>query len=156
MAVISPPKPTGLLKLTFTLPRYLYRWHAGWLLGHLCLMITHVGRKTGRKRQTVLEVVHYDPSTRECIVISGYGAQSDWYRNILAQPAIEVQIGFQRYPPRQRLLSEEETLAVLEEYQRKHPLRLRELVRLVGYTFDGTPAGLRDLSQFLRGVAFRP
>ena len=88
--------------------------------------------------------------------MSGYGAQSDWYRNIQAQPAIEVQIGFQRYPPRQRLLSEEETLAVLEEYQRKHPLRLRELVRLVGYTFDGTPAGLRDLSQFLRGVAFRP
>lgn len=156
MIVTSPPRPTGLLKFTFALPRYLYRWHLGWLLGHLCLMITHVGRKTGRRRHTVLEVVHYDPSTRECIVMSGYGAQSDWYRNIQAQPALEVQIGFQRYRPQQRLLSPEETLAVLKEYQQVHPLRFRELMLLVGYTYDGTPEALRALSQSLRGVALRP
>ncbi len=82
MTSIVPSKPTGLLKLTFTLPRYLYRWHLGWLFGHRCLMITHIGRKTGRRRQTVLEVVHYDPSTQACIVMSGYGAKSDWYPEI--------------------------------------------------------------------------
>ncbi len=156
MTALAPSRPTGLLKLTFTLPRYLYRWHLGWLLGHRCLMITHIGRKTGSLRQTVLEVAHYDPSTQECVVMSGYGAQSDWYRNIQAQPAIEVQVGRQRYRPKQRMLSTEETLAVLEEYQRDHPLAFRELMHLVGYAYDGTPEGLRPLSQFLRGVAFRP
>ncbi len=152
----SLSKPTGLLKLTFTLPRYLYRWHLGWLLGHRCLMITHLGRKTERRRQTVLEVVHYDPSTQECIVMSGYGTQSDWYRNIQAQPAIAVQVGRQRYTPQQRMLLAEETLHVLEEYQRHHPWGFRELMHLVGYAYDGTPAGLRALSQVLRGVAWRP
>ena len=156
MAVISPSKPTGLLKLAFALPRYLYRWHLGWLLGHRCLMITHIGRKTGRKRRTVLEVVHYDSSTQECIVMAGYGLQSDWYRNIQVQSAIEVHVGHSHYTPQQRMLTEEETLAQLEVYQRKHPLGFRELTRLMGYGYDGTPEGLRTLSQFLRGVAFRP
>lgn len=156
MTAIAPSKPTGLLKLTFALPRYLYRWHLGWLLGHRCLMITHVGRKTGHLRQTVVEVVHYDPSTQECIVISGYGTRSDWYCNLEAQPACEVQIGRQRYRPRQRLLSKEETLAVLQEYERHHPRGFRELMRLVGYAYDGTPEGLRAISQVVRGIAFRP
>jgi deazaflavin-dependent oxidoreductase (nitroreductase family) len=156
----APPKPQGLLKWAFHLPRYLYRWHLGWVLGHFCLMITHVGRKTGRLRQTVLEVIYYDPTTQECIVMAGYGAQSDWYRNIQAHPVIEVQVGFHHYTPQQRLLSAEETLAILEEYPACHPWRFRVLlpllVRLVGYTYDGTPQGLRAISEVMRGVAFRP
>ncbi|MEO8956378.1 MAG: nitroreductase family deazaflavin-dependent oxidoreductase [Ktedonobacteraceae bacterium] len=156
MTVNTPSKPTGLLRLAFTLPRYLYRWHLGWLLGHRCLMITHIGRKTGSLHQTVVEVVHYDPSTQECIVMSGYGAQSDWYRNIQSRPAREVQVGRERYRPQQRLLSAEETLAVLAEYQRHHPWGFRELMHLVGYAYDGTPEGLRTISQVVRGIAFRP
>ncbi len=156
----APPKPQGLLKWAFHLPRSLYRWHLGWVLGHLCLMITHVGRKTGRLRQTVLEVLLYDSTTRECIVMAGYGAQSDWYRNIQAHPAIEVQIGRQRYKPQQRILSSEETLHILKEYQRCHPWRFRKLfpllLRLVGYAYDGTQEGLRAISEVMRGVAFRP
>jgi deazaflavin-dependent oxidoreductase (nitroreductase family) len=156
MTASAPSKPRGWLKLAFALPRSLYRWRLGWLLGHRCLMITHVGRKTGRLRQTVVEVVHYDPTTQECIVISGYGVRSDWYRNIEARPAHEVQVGRQRYQPRQRLLSQKETLAVLQEYQRHHPWGFRELMRLVGYAYDGTPEGLRTISQVVRGIAFRP
>jgi deazaflavin-dependent oxidoreductase (nitroreductase family) len=147
MTDISPSKPTALLKLAFTLPRYLYRWHLGWLLGYRCLMITHRGRKTGRLRQTVLEVVHYDPSTQECIVMSGYGTQSDWYRNIQVHPAVEVQVGRQSYLPQQRMLEAQETRARLEAYQQDHPLLFRELMYLVGYASDATPEGLRALSQ---------
>src|SRR5690348_16419167 len=133
MSVTPPPKPKGLLKLAFRLPRYLYRWHLGWVLGHRCLMITHRGRKTGRLRQTVLEVVSYNPSTQECIVMSGYGTQSDWYRNIQVYPAIEVQVGRQRYKPQQRWLEAQETQARLEAYQRDHPLPFRELMHFMGY-----------------------
>jgi deazaflavin-dependent oxidoreductase (nitroreductase family) len=160
MTNIPPSKPTGLLKWEFTLLRYLYRWHLGWLPGHLCLMITHIGRKTGRRRQTVLEIIQYDPTTQECIVMSGYGTQSDWYRNIHAHPALSVQVGRQRYRPHQRLLSAEETLHILEEYPRCHPWRFRVLlpllVRLVRYAYDGTQEGLRAMSEVMRGVAFRP
>ncbi len=72
MTVLASSKPRGLLKLAFALPRSLYRRHLGWLLGHLCLMITHVGRKTGCLRQTVVEVAHFDPATQECIVVAAW------------------------------------------------------------------------------------
>ncbi len=67
-----------------------------------------------------------------------------------------MQVGRQRYRPRQHLLSEEETLAVLQAYQRRHPWGLRELMRLMGYAYDGTPEGLHAISQVVRGIAFRP
>ncbi|GLV60805.1 nitroreductase [Dictyobacter sp. S3.2.2.5] len=156
MALEIPSKPRGLLYLGFMVPRYLYRWHLGWLFGHRMLMITHIGRKSGLRRQNVLEVVRYDPLTRECIVMAGYGVKSDWYRNIQARPAVEVQVGRQCYVPQQRMLSCEETLRLLEEYRRQHPRLLRGLMRVIGYTYDGTSEGLRALSQSLRGVAFRP
>ena len=154
--LIIPPRPTGLLKWAFLLPRYLYRWHLGWMLGHRFLMVTHIGRKTGRRRQTVLEAVHYNRATRECIAVSGYGDHADWYRNIQAHPAVEIQVGYQRYRPEQRNLSPEEMLTVLMDYQHRHPQGLRQLLRLIGYAYDGTPEGLRMAAQLLRGVAFRP
>ena len=123
-------------------------------------MITHIGRKTGQRRQTVLEIIQYDPSTQECIVIAGWGARSDWYRNIEIQPAVLVQVGRLRYRPQQRLLSSEETLTILQEYPRRHPFRARFLLPLLsslaGIAYDGTPEWLREFSQYIRGVAFRP
>ncbi len=126
------------------------------MLGHGCLMVTHIGRKTGRRRQTVLEVVHYDPVTHECIVVSGYGDHADWYRNIQAHPALEIQVGYQHYRPEQRNLSPEEMLTLLTDYQHRHPQGFRQLLRLLGYAYDGTPEGLRMVAQLLQGVAFRP
>lgn len=152
----APPRPQGLLKWMFHLPRYLYRFHLGWLFGHRFLMLTHLGRKSGRKRQTVLEVAHYNPKTRECIVMAGYGARSDWYRNIQVHPAIEVQVGRQRYTPQQRILSEEETTHLLKEYQQRHPKAFRGFMRFIGYAYDGTPEALCALGKLLRGVALHP
>ncbi len=152
----APPRPKGLLKWAFTLPRYLYRWHLGWLLGHHVMMITHAGRKTGVVRQTVVEAANYNPKTQECVAIAGYGEQTDWYRNLQAHPALEVQIGSRRYVPQQHLLSREELLALLQDYEHRHPRGLGMLLRATGYAYDGSPEGLRAIAQVLRGVAFRP
>ena len=155
-AMATPPKPKGLLKWVFTLPLYLYRWHLGGLVGHSFLMVTHLGRKSGRRRQTGLEVAHYDPATQECIVVAAYGEQADWYRNIQAHPALEVQVGSKRYPPVQRFLTFEETWAFLSAYQRHHPRRLRVLLRFAGFPYDGSEEDLRAVAQLIRCVAFRP
>lgn len=156
MTVTPPPKPKGLLKWAFLLPRYLYRWHLGWLLGHRALMVTHLGRKTGLRRQTVLEVVHYDPATQECIVVAGWGKQTDWYRNLQAHPALEVQVGSTRYPPVQRFLTFEEIYALFSDYQRIHPRGLRVILRRLGYRYHGSQEELRAIAQVVPAVAFRP
>jgi deazaflavin-dependent oxidoreductase (nitroreductase family) len=156
MTVTPPPKPKGLLKWGYTLPLYLYRWHLGWLVGHRFLMVTHLGRKTGRRRQTGLEVAHYDPATQECIGVAAWGEQTDWYRNLQAHPALEVQVGSTRYAPVQRFLTFEETWALLCDYQRAHPRGLRVLLRFMGYGYHGSQEDLRAIAQAVRAVAFRP
>jgi deazaflavin-dependent oxidoreductase (nitroreductase family) len=156
MTLTPPPKPKGLLKWAFSLPLYLYRWHLGWLVGHRFLMVTHLGRKTGRRRQTGPEVAHYDPATQECIVVAAWGEQTDWYRNLQAHPALQVQVGSTRYPPVQRFLTFEETWALLCDYQRVHPRGLRVLLRFMGYGYHGSQEELRAIAQVVRAVAFRP
>ena len=156
MIITPPPKPKGLLKWAYSLPLYLYHWHLGWLVGHHFLMVTHLGRKTGRRRHTGLEVIHYNPATQECIVVAGWGEQTDWYRNLQAHPALEIQVGSRRYVPQQHFLSTEELLTLLQDYGHRHPRGLRLLFRHLGYPYDGSPEGLHAIAQVIRGVEFRP
>lgn len=140
----------------FRLPVYLYRLDLGWLLGHRGLLLVHRGRKSGLLRETVLEVVHHDPATRESVVLSGWGRKADWYRNIEASPALEVRTGRDRYVPAQRFLAPEENRAVISDYARRHPLAFRFFAGALGYPLDGTVDERRRFVESLRLVAFRP
>jgi deazaflavin-dependent oxidoreductase (nitroreductase family) len=51
------------------------------------LVITHVGRKSGSKHRTP---VNYAVVEDEVYCVAGFGAASDWYRNIAANPQVEV------------------------------------------------------------------
>ncbi len=67
-SVVLPHLPRkGVLWLYFKFPPLLYRLHLGWLLGHHWLLLIHQGRKTGRLRQTALDIFHFDPVTKECL-----------------------------------------------------------------------------------------
>ncbi len=149
-------KPRGLLRWGFNLPILLYRARLGWLLGHRFLLLVHRGRTTGKIRRTVIEVVRYDVATRESAVLSAYGERADWYRNIMAHPAVEVQTGRSRYVPQYRLLDADERFAALDVYQRKYRGAFRAVMRWLGYSYDGSTAGLRALADVVVMVAFRP
>ena len=64
-------RPYGIYRLLANAPRWFYRLGLGWLLGHRVVQITHRGRKSGLLRRTILEVLSYDPQTREVLVVSG-------------------------------------------------------------------------------------
>jgi deazaflavin-dependent oxidoreductase (nitroreductase family) len=51
------------------------------------MVIRHTGRKTGRRRYTP---VNYTIADGEIYCTAGFGSVSDWYRNILAHPEVEV------------------------------------------------------------------
>ena len=125
------------------MPIYLYRLNLGWILGHRFLLFVHLGRKSGLLRETVLEVILYDPATRESVVLSAWGKKADWYRNIEAVPALEVRTGGQRYVPEQRFLAPEENHAIISAYGQHHPLAFRVFARVFGYPLDRTEAAPR-------------
>ncbi|MEZ4615481.1 MAG: nitroreductase family deazaflavin-dependent oxidoreductase [Caldilineaceae bacterium] len=91
-----PSPPTGISRFLFRLPIQLYRLHLGWLLGRRFVLINHIGRKSGQVRQVVVEVVRHDQTTDSYIVCSGFGRQAQWYQNLLATPAVTIQVGAQQ------------------------------------------------------------
>ncbi len=149
-------RPTGLLRVALRLPIWLYRLRLGWLLGHRFLLLTHRGRKTGRARQTMLEVVRYDPATRESVVAAAWANRADWYRNIQARPALRVQTAGVRYTPLQRFLSPDEVYAALRDYERRHAVAARVLGPWLGIPFGQSEAVLRAVAASLPMVGFRP
>ncbi len=153
-------RPNALTRRLFRAPVYLYRWHGGWLLGHRFLLLAHVGRRTGLPRHTVLEVVEYRPQVGEAVVVSGFGRNAQWLRNIAATPHPEVIIGTQRFVATHRILGTEEAVRVFKAYEHRNrfvfPIIRGVLSRLLGWTYDGSDAARRRLVEQLPFVAFRP
>lgn len=141
-------------------PARLHDRGLGWLLGHRFLVLTHVGRRSGRHHRAVLEVVQRDRRTGEVVVISGLGRGADWYRNIRITPAVEVAISRARFRPQQRFLDEDEAVAVLADYEHRNrsiaPVVRALLGWLLGWRYDGGDAARRGLVRQLPLVAFRP
>lgn len=149
-------RPSGALRMAFRMPIYLYRLRLGWLMGHRVLLLTHRGRKSGCLYRTPLEVIRHDPATQERIGVSAWGEKADWYRNIKANPAMEIRIGRERYISEQRFLSLEEVYAEIAAYGRHHPWLVRTILRWLGFRFDGTEQARRRFADSVRMVAFRP
>jgi deazaflavin-dependent oxidoreductase (nitroreductase family) len=137
-------------------PRPLYRHGWGWLLGHTFLLITHQGRRTGKRRETVAMALTYDPATREAVVCSAWGSNTEWIRNLRAHSALQVEIGRESYVPEQRFLSENEAGAVVVEFRRRHPWRTRLLATILGLGDLSSEAAVRQFVQTRPFVSFRP
>ncbi|MGV0836946.1 nitroreductase family deazaflavin-dependent oxidoreductase [Mycolicibacterium thermoresistibile] len=102
-------------------PIWLYRIRAGALLGSRMLMLEHIGRKSGARRQVVLEVIDH-PEPDVYIVASGFGTRAQWFRNITADPNVRVQVG-SRAPvaATARILDQQDADRALATYRARHP-----------------------------------
>src|SRR5581483_9873919 len=61
-------QPGQLALAAMRLPRPLYHLGFGRLLGHTFLLITHQGRTTGKRHETVAMALNYNADTRETVV----------------------------------------------------------------------------------------
>ena len=141
-------------------PVRLYDWHAGWVLGRRFLLLTHVGRRSGRRYRTALEVIGTHPGTGEILVMSGFGRTADWFRNVLATPPAELEIGRERFVPVARELPEDEAVAAFAAYEQRNrwmaPIMNRVLTRMLGWPYDGSDEARRKTVHELPIVGFRP
>lgn len=147
--------PTGVARLLFRLPVHVYRLGLGRLFGSRLMLLTHRGRKTGRQRQAVIEVVGGDATTGY-LACSGFGRGAAWYRNVLAEPHVTIQVGNRRLPVRAEPLTEEQGAEAMAAYARRHPRAARKLCRLLGFAVDGSAADYREVGRHLPFVRFVP
>lgn len=128
------------------LPVVLYRLGLGWLLGERFLMLNHIGRKTGQLRKTVLEVVGIDHGTY--YIVSGWGYNSNWYRNLLAQPDTTIQVGRRKLEIHAETLTADQGAQILIDYREHHPVAASELSRILGFNLhQASPDELRAIVQ---------
>ena len=102
-------------------PIWIYKAGAGAMLGSRLLMLEHIGRKTGVRRNVVLEVIGH-PTPDSYLVASGFGEKAQWFRNIKANPRVRVYAGGR--PPSSataRILTRQESDRALGDYVSRHP-----------------------------------
>src|SRR5579884_64793 len=126
---VRPPR--GLGRLLFRLPIWLFRLHLGWLLGHRFLLLTHIGRKSGRTRQNMLEVVRYEKASSTYYVFSGWAEKSDWARNVMKTPRVEITAAGRHFAACAARVSPDEAERVLLDYARRYPIAKRVLPRMI-------------------------
>jgi deazaflavin-dependent oxidoreductase (nitroreductase family) len=151
---VKPPR--GLARLAWRAPIWFYRLGLGGLLGEHFVLLNHVGRKSGRPRQAVVEVVQHDKETGAYIVASGFGEKSDWFQNVMAHPEIRIQVGNKRMAASAQRLALPQATEVMLDYNHRHPAALRTLAGILGYRIDGSDADARFFAEVIPIVALVP
>jgi deazaflavin-dependent oxidoreductase (nitroreductase family) len=149
-----PPPPRGLRAIPWKLPIFIYRVGLGWILGNRFLLLRHRGRKTGKIRTAVLEVIHSKPEKGVYLVVSGFGNRSDWYLNILQHNKVEIQISNKRWPATAHQLEADHAAQVILAYAQKYPGNLETLSKLVGYEIEFTPQGILEFGHQIPVIQF--
>lgn len=113
------------------------------------LLLTTTGRKSGLPRVTPLQFEQMDG---EFVIASARGAQADWFKNILANPQVHVQIGKQEFDAQAEAVTDPLRIADFIELRlRRHPF----MIRLIMHLFDGLPWRFNraDLEKFCQEKA---
>jgi deazaflavin-dependent oxidoreductase (nitroreductase family) len=149
------PTPRGLLRWLLRLPINLYHLRLGWILGQRFMLLEHLGRKSGRWHQVVIEVVGHDDDSDTYFAASGWNLRSDWYRNILAHPQVRLSAGHRRRVTAiAHVLDPAEAGDRLMDYARRHPIAMKELAGVMGFPKHDTEADIRAIAESLPIIAF--
>ena len=118
-------------------PIALYRAGLGGILGSRMMLLEHTGRKSGRPRQVVLEVLGH-PAPDTYLVASGFGESAQWFRNVMAQPQVRVSTGrLSSAPAVARRLAPSEADRALSDYIARHPRAWASLKSVIEHSLGG-------------------
>lgn len=111
------PYPRGFLKGFVRLPMIFHQLGLGFLLRPMRLMaLTTEGRNSGLARHTILE---YRRHGSKLYVVSGWGNQPHWVKNIIENPAVTIQFGQKEIAAKASIVSDSaEALRALYMFQR--------------------------------------
>lgn len=120
-------------------------------------MLTNIGRKSGLKRQVVLEVLYHNKTSGEYYVLSGWGDKSDWFMNIRKNPEVVVNVGDKRFEAIAFQITSEAAESVISKYAYQHPKAFRILSkRILGADLRITKTSFEKLAAYLPVICLQP
>jgi len=134
--------------------RTLYAIGLGPIVGRLILLLTTTGRRTGRKRVTALQ---YEEVAGAYWLGSSRGTRADWFRNLVADPIVEVQVRSRRFRGRAEGISDAQRVAdFLELRLERHPRMIGRILEMEGLPSRPSRQQLVDYAGRLAMVIVRP
>jgi deazaflavin-dependent oxidoreductase (nitroreductase family) len=147
-------------KTTRRIPDFIWRWmkpfnqrvarkyQDGFRASHIVLVLTTTGRKSGQPRLTPLQFEELDGVY---YVGSARGVEADWFRNIVANPQVTVQIQERSFHGIAEPVTDPARIADFFELRlQRHPRMIGRLMRMEGLPARHTRA---DLEAFAAGKA---
>ena len=132
----------------------LYAIGLGPIVGRLVLLLTTTGRKTGLRRVTPLQ---YEVIGGDFYVAAARGQSADWFRNIVADPCVEVAVKSQRFHGRAEPITDPQRIADFLEYRlERHPRMVGMILRSEGLPDRPKRAQLEAYAQRLAMVIIHP
>ena len=131
-------RPNPLMKFFFKVPLFMHKLGlGGWerLIGAQWMLLTTTGRKTGKQRETLVDVMDYNTTTDTYFIEAAYGAHADWYKNIQAQPIFQAQVGRRKFTANAKELDQQDTGEMLVQFFRRKPAYTRSVMAMVGLKF---------------------
>jgi deazaflavin-dependent oxidoreductase (nitroreductase family) len=111
-------------------PRIAYWLGLGWLVGRSILLLTTLGRKSGKARVTPLA---YEARGDTILVASARGSAADWLQNILANPQVSVRVGRRQLEAIAEVTTDAELIAdYLERQFKRKPALFGAILRSEG------------------------
>ncbi len=144
----------GFFRLLNFPPRLLYGIGLGGWYGRIALLLTTRGRISGKPRITPLQ---YEQVNGTYVVASVRGVAADWYRNLLAEPRVEVRVRRSRFRGTAEASTDPATIAdFLEVRMEKRPRFVGQVLRFRGVPADPTRADLESYASRLAIVRITP
>ena len=135
-------------------PRIAYAIGLGPFIGRRVLLLTTTGRKSGAPRVTPLQ---YDEIDGIFYVGSARGDKSDWYRNILADPKVEVRVKSRRFTGLADATADVERVAdFLEVRLERNPMMMGNLFQIMGFSRKPDRTQLEEYAAHRTMVIIRP
>ncbi len=136
-----PNPPRGLKAIPWRMPILFYKLGLGWMLGSRFLLLSHTGRKSGKIRQNVLEIIHHSPENHAYYVVSGFATRSHWYQNIKKDPRVTIQVGSNHMAADAQRVEPDEAEKIIFAYAQNNRQSIRWLVKILNYDIVHTPDG---------------
>jgi deazaflavin-dependent oxidoreductase (nitroreductase family) len=135
-------------------PQLIYAIGLGPIYGRLVLLLTTTGRKSGKPRVTPLQ---YEEIDGDIYIGSARGTKADWWRNIVANPIVWVQIKSRKFEGKAELVTDLKRIADFLEYRlQKHPKMIGAIMRREGLPKNHTRLDLENYATNRAIVIIKP
>ncbi len=120
-------------------------------------MLTHIGRNSGHLHNVVLEVLYHNRVNTEYYVLSGWGSNSNWCKNIQKNPEVMVNVDGHKFEALAIQVSLNEATKLIFDYTKKHPRAFQMISkRVLGLEVSGNKDDIEMLAKSLPVIRLQP